>query len=304
MAVQDKDKLVSLEDLKTAYDGLDGDIIELMNTLNHKADLIYDTASGDIASFPDGADGLPVKALTVSIEPVQSGTGDPSPTNVRPISGWTGCNISHSGADTSDPTVIPISWQSEAGTVYGGTLDLTSGVLTVDRAKCVMGGGNLTRISNWFSADVNNQSWGAYLNEGQDIKQIINDDIVGVNFISDQIKDIGASYGNRVAWTGGITKTSNGVLQYFGFRIAKDVLPSVSSSNELATAELAYLNANPIELVFQIAPKTYQLTPEEVTTLLGQNNIWADCGPSTVEYGADTKLYIDKKLAALVAALS
>lgn len=31
-------------------------------------------------------------------------------------------------------------------------------------------------------------------------------------------------------------------------------------------------------------PQTYQLTPTEVTTLLGQNNVWADCGPSTVEY--------------------
>ena len=38
---------------------------------------------------------------------------------------------------------------------------------------------------------------------------------------------------------------------------------------------------------------TYQLTPEEVTTLLGTNNIWADCGPSTVEYPCDTKTYVD-----------
>ena len=29
----------------------------------------------------------------VNIEAVQSGTGDPSPTNVRPITGWTGCNV-------------------------------------------------------------------------------------------------------------------------------------------------------------------------------------------------------------------
>lgn len=46
-----------------------------------------------IASFPDGADGIQVKALTVNITPVQSGSGDPSPDNVRPISGWTGADI-------------------------------------------------------------------------------------------------------------------------------------------------------------------------------------------------------------------
>ena len=50
------------------------------------------TASGAIASFNDGAN-APVVDLTVSIEPVQSGSGDPSPDNVRPISGWTGANI-------------------------------------------------------------------------------------------------------------------------------------------------------------------------------------------------------------------
>ena len=48
--------------------------------------------SGSIASFPDG-DGTPLRSLMVNIEPVQSGSGDPSPENVRPISGWTGANI-------------------------------------------------------------------------------------------------------------------------------------------------------------------------------------------------------------------
>jgi hypothetical protein len=33
-------------------------------------------------------------------------------------------------------------------------------------------------------------------------------------------------------------------------------------------------------------PIEYQLTPQEVTTLLGVNNIWADTGDVTVTYGA------------------
>ncbi len=43
MAVQDKDKLVSLEDLKTAYDDLDGDVSDLKNTLSLLDDEIPDT---------------------------------------------------------------------------------------------------------------------------------------------------------------------------------------------------------------------------------------------------------------------
>lgn len=37
----------------------------------------------------------PVKSVTIPFEPKQEGTGDPSPDNVRPISGWTGCEIRH-----------------------------------------------------------------------------------------------------------------------------------------------------------------------------------------------------------------
>ena len=46
------------------------------------------TTPTSIASFTDGT-ANPLKSLTASIVPVQAGSGDPSPTNVRPISGWT-----------------------------------------------------------------------------------------------------------------------------------------------------------------------------------------------------------------------
>jgi hypothetical protein len=46
--------------------------------------------------------------------------------NICPITGWTNCNIYQSGEDTSNPTVIPIAFPSEAGTVYGGTLDVVN----------------------------------------------------------------------------------------------------------------------------------------------------------------------------------
>lgn len=41
---------------------------------------------GDIVSFSDGA-AVPVKSLAVAVDAVQEGSGDPSPTNVRPITG-------------------------------------------------------------------------------------------------------------------------------------------------------------------------------------------------------------------------
>lgn len=49
-------------------------------------------AEGSVATFSDGTDS-PLNSMVVSIEPSQSGTGDPSPTNFRPISGWDAINI-------------------------------------------------------------------------------------------------------------------------------------------------------------------------------------------------------------------
>lgn len=53
----------------------------------------------------------PVENLTVNFSPVQSGTGDPSPSNVRPISGWTGVTVNHAFGD----------FYSSAGTVRYNT---------------------------------------------------------------------------------------------------------------------------------------------------------------------------------------
>lgn len=54
-----------------------------------------------IASFNDGQN-EPLRKLKISIEPTQSGSGDPSPSNIRPISGWDGANVNVSGANLWD----------------------------------------------------------------------------------------------------------------------------------------------------------------------------------------------------------
>ena len=70
---------------------------DLEEELDTKADAIIETASGSVASFTDGGDDLPMKSLKVEIVPKQSGSGDPSPDNVRLISGWSGVNVGQSG---------------------------------------------------------------------------------------------------------------------------------------------------------------------------------------------------------------
>ena len=50
-----------------------------------------------LATFDASAANMPIKGLTANIGPVQSGSGDPSPDNVRPITGLTGCKLHHTG---------------------------------------------------------------------------------------------------------------------------------------------------------------------------------------------------------------
>lgn len=73
---------------------LDGAITapKLNNSLWDKL-LVSESASGAVASFDDGADDVPVSSLKVALEPIQTGSGDPSPTNIRPIIASNGKNL-------------------------------------------------------------------------------------------------------------------------------------------------------------------------------------------------------------------
>lgn len=56
--------------------------------------------------------------------------------NICPISGRTGLSVYVGPTqDQQDATTYAVDWTTPAGTVYGGTLDVVSGLLTVDRAS-------------------------------------------------------------------------------------------------------------------------------------------------------------------------
>ena len=377
---------------------LQGEVDDLKSAVNDpatgldtKATAIIDIASGSIASFPDGADGLPVKSLTVGIEPVQSGSGDPSPTNVRPITGWTGANVTRTGKNlldeshflecygwtltdgvysgsniylhtnfnngfpgiafkentqytfsatfksaedkitvfgfrytdgtstdiypqnTSDVVIsitstvgktvnrfvisyggsttvyisgamlaegsagsnfvpyqgqtIPITFPSEAGTIYGGTLDVTTGLLTVTMAEVDLG------TLNWSYVSGANARFVAELS---DLK-LLTVNMVCSCFVVDTVANIYLhAHDNAI----GSHNQYNNLWVY-----ASEYTDSTAFKTAVSGQQLVYELAT---------PQTYQLTPTEVTLLLGDNNVWADTGDSIVTYRADTKLYIQK----------
>lgn len=327
------------------------------------APIIINTASGDIASFADGADNRQIRKIVGTIVPAQSGTGDPSPDNVRPISGWTGANIMCGGVNilpqiengyyplflpkgtkitascdyiTTNPrrvtyyrkdktqidywgldqyalnntrsyhvitlnedtyyfafsntvanvkiefgstptpyslpqfSTIPINWQDEAGTIYGGTVTLNED-------------GSCDVVADRMVVDIPNLNWSKYG--------------------SDQLYFRG--FGYKIDTSKVVCDIYKTVVENFANPIDYAVGSSVSSSynqmlfihdSRYETIEAFKAgNANTQLIINAETPQSYHLDNiGQLYTYLGANNVWIDTGAITeCNYPADTKLYID-----------
>lgn len=96
-----------LDSIPEDYSELSEDVSDLKSAMSQvetatSAAFITDDASGTVISISDGADGVPSKGYTLNIEPHQAGSGDPSPTNVREISGYTSVAVTRAGKNLFD----------------------------------------------------------------------------------------------------------------------------------------------------------------------------------------------------------
>ena len=88
-------------DLDTTDKSLIGAINEAAQSGSNEMESTV-TTPVSIASFNDGGDNIPVKSLKVLVSAVQSGSGTPSPSNIRAISGWSGAKVSSTGKNLFD----------------------------------------------------------------------------------------------------------------------------------------------------------------------------------------------------------
>lgn len=354
---------------------------ETAESIEESADLIQklmdnqikDTATGTIATYPDGAD-MPMVSLVADIDPIQDTSGgSPSPSHICPISGWDSVDVSVCGINVWDEewesgyisnstgenvasvsqirgknyiSVIPntthyfkspsglfvyfydankgyigvygngtrirngtitlgedvryirVSMPSDYGTtynndisinypstdhdyhayngqtyhttlpqtVYGGTLDVVSGVLTVDRAMVTLNTANMN----------NSNDYPGWSNSG--IRNLMG---AGLNTL---FNDVQTNVGRGI----GVNTVST-----------NDTLMLLKTQYGLTQNQWKELAIDAQMLVPLATPTTIQLTPTQIDSLLGRNNVWADSGDVTVEYIADTKLYIQKVMGAI-----
>ena len=118
---------------------------------------VLKTVSGTILQITDAL-ARTAYQLKINITPKQA-PGTPSTQNILPISGWTECTIIDVGSNSRQKT-LTVNWQSEAGTVYGGTLTINEdgSADLVSRCKRVSMNGTSTgrKVTSKGSSDTVN----------------------------------------------------------------------------------------------------------------------------------------------------
>lgn len=233
---------------------------------------IHDTVTDqNVANVPDACAGN-VDELVLQLNPIQAGSGNPAPDNVRAISGRSSVVLKVSGADTSEYTSHTATIPTPPGTVYGGEIDWVNGKLKVTMAL----------VSKKYS-ELNNGSGTTpegYSIKSIDITSVLADYSIATSAVCNVAKYNASSNAQNV-----FRITSTGKYIYL-------TLPTSMDAD--AIVNVCYPLATTIE---------YDLSSlDEITLVFGENNIWIDNGKiKSMTYPCDTKLYIDKKVSTLQA---
>lgn len=211
--------------------------------------------------------------LDITVSPMLIATSETNPTsfspysNICPISGRTGLNVYVSPTqDQQDAATYSVDWTAQAGTVYGGTLDVVTGLLTVDRASV-----NVSSSWNWTKS-------GSY---------------PGGFYVA--IDNAGTGQKKHTPFICSHAKTANSISQYVQGSCFCDASINIRIMDSSDTVQdwKDYINAQitagtPIQICYELAtPITYQLTPMQVAALV-TNNVWTNAGDVTVSYTTDT----------------
>ena len=162
-----------------------------------------------------------------------------------------------------------VDWTTQAGTVYGGTLDVFTGLLTVDR-ECV-DGGDLPWVKHSSSSS-------EYRNFNATTPSVAKNDSSAYTVISSVYRaqtydDVTTTedYDTYIRPNGSATQIC-----------VKDTSKSSLSAAAFGTAMVG------VQFCYELAtPITYQLTPIQVAALV-TNNVWTNAEDVSVSYTTDT----------------
>ena len=187
-------------------------------------------------------------------------------------------------------------------TVYGGTLDWNTGVLTVDRAMRTFDGSE-----NWSASGTQFVDFVAF-------NLTVNDKYYGNNVWTLVLCNAFRSMATSADYQTGRTESGGvgGVGGYGNivtFKADRAVLNGVSGTNSEALDKwesfLASQSAagTPVQIVYKLnTPITIQLTPQDILALGGVNTLYAEAGDVTVD-GRISPVWMNEQLKSAIIAL-
>ena len=207
---------------------------------------------------------------TAQLEVGETATSYEPYTNVCPITGFSSVVITNVDSESHTATVTV----ALGSTVYGGTLDLTSGELTITHGFITLDGTQEIIIANW-KPKANSIGW-LYRYSLTNAK-VLNADEVG-DIISDTLTadTYQHLFNNDVTGITFYTDTSYGLV----VRVADTSLTTSALIN-------AYLASNPIQICYELAtPTTTTLTAAQLALVKGQNTLTCNSGDMSITYKA------------------
>ena len=284
---------------------------EWASSIDKLTPLEVKSASGAIASFSDGADCVPVKSCVVSFTP--SGGGG-SPSQPVSIQGVSGLSVGQSGINIHDN-----EW--ETGWIDNNGADYSHNERSRSKNYNLIKGGSDFRVVcpvNWrvvfYDASKAFISYLGTYTTDRDITAPSNAVYFRFAIVSLDTSNIGLNYpktetsyvashvsvvtdtfgqtiygGTRDLTTDEMKVTWGYIASYNGETLTGRWVSSmdtyVAGTTPTIGAEVAYELATPTEIT--------GLTPHEIDTLYGDNNIYADTGTTEVEYRADIDLALN-----------
>lgn len=206
-------------------------------------------------------------SLVVDVKYTQSGTGDPSPSNVRPITGVIDKSITVNGNNVT----IALG-----RTVYKAILDVLSGKLKIISAFVTFDG-TQSNSDFAFSSGINKNriAWNPFQSIGK---------IGSLSFVSDKLTSSDTYTGTPDIWH--ISNSAVTVARCF-----IGVPTTITSVSDWQN----YVSNNNISIIYELnTPIEVQLTPSQIATIKGIVTIITD-GNIRVTYEESVKHYLDKQ---------
>ena len=208
-------------------------------------------------------DDVDISLCTPQLELGDTATSYAPYSNECPIAGHSSVALRHNGDE------ITVAIPATPGTVYGGTLDVVNGTLTVDR---VMRNGTDWRVGRRDTGGFYGRIYldGGYLRKSSSDIYKCRGNLMPVAF--------GATYN----WHADGAGTIGSSTQYLHVYAPFSALPEYRDGDDVTALLRARYDATAFRFVLPIEPVVYQLAPQQIDTLAGGNVFSSDAGAVSI----------------------